>query len=209
MRHPAPQTDLVVLTADKNTEWAIRGLLGREQSLDIRKISHNVYVHVQRDPGVLCHAHDFLRPFVQSHRHALAVLDREGCGKESNDREELERIIEVALRDTGWGDRARAIVIDPELEAWVWSDSPHVRTVVGWDSPQDLTQWLRNRRFQQPGELKPTHPKEALEAVLRLTRKPRSSDIYRQLARKVGVARCVDGAFNKLRTTLRAWFPAA
>ncbi len=53
---------------------------------------------------------------------------------------------------------------------------------------------------------KPIHPKEAVEKVLRLVRKPRSSSIYQQMASGVNFGACVDQAFAKFRATLRLWF---
>jgi hypothetical protein len=53
---------------------------------------------------------------------------------------------------------------------------------------------------------KPKHPKKALEKALRMARKPRSSAIYQALAEKVGLARCSDQAFIKLKTALQNWF---
>lgn len=59
----AARRDLVVLVADKNIEAVIVGLLGRPQSLGIRAISFDVFVHPRRDPGCLTGADDFLRSF--------------------------------------------------------------------------------------------------------------------------------------------------
>jgi hypothetical protein len=35
----------------------------------------------------------------------------------------------LALFTSGWENRAAAVVLDPELEIWVWSDSPEVEAV--------------------------------------------------------------------------------
>lgn len=137
-------------------------------------------------------------------------MDREGCGEERASRDELEAKIEQALRTSGWNDRARAVVIDPELEIWVWNDSPHVQDELGWgESDHSLRTWLQQQGFLTEGTRKPAQAKEALEAALRKVRKPRSSAIYQALAEKVTLSRCTDEAFEKLRTTLQMWFPAA
>jgi hypothetical protein len=208
MTRRAPEKDLVILTADKNAQFALRGLITRHQALKIRQITADFYVHPGRDPDVLRDAHGFLRSFLRSHRHALVVLDREGCGREESSRAALEAEIEQALQTSGWDDRGRAVVIDPELEIWVWSDSPYVASELGWDQTEPtLRQWLQENGFLEQGTLKPARPKEALAAVLRTVRMPRSSAIYRALAEKVGLSRCTDQAFEKLQTTLRRWFP--
>lgn len=201
--------DLVVLAACKNGEFAMRGILSRPRSLEIRPVTADYFVHPWRDPGVLHGAHEFLRFHMRAHEHALVLLDREGCGREQAGREELEESIEKALRGTGWR-RAAAVVVDPELEAWVWSDSPHVEEELGWrDRPPGLRTWLEEHaeRFLNPNQSKPARPKEAVEAALRESRRPRSSAMYRALAEKVSLNRCTDPAFGKLKETLRQWFP--
>jgi hypothetical protein len=136
------------------------------------------------------------------------IFDREGCGNERESREKLEVEVEDRLRQNGWNDRARAVVIDPELESWVWSDSPEVEAALGWRgrSPE-LRSWLIGSGFLHEGATKPERPKEAVEAALRVVRKPRSSAIYQELAGSVSLRRCSDAAFAKLRLTLQEWFP--
>jgi len=207
MTSTSTRQDLIVLVADRAMAAAIKSILGRPTSLQIRPVALAVLIHPQRDPGVLRHAHDFLRPFVGKYEHAIAALDREGCGNEAQSREALEAEVENRLQRNGWGDRARAVVIDPELESWVWSDSPEIERVLGWAgrSPA-LRSWLTERGMLQEGIVKPDRPKEAVEAALRFVRRPRSSAIYQELARSVSLRRCSDPAFAKLRRTLRDWF---
>lgn len=199
--------DLAVLAADKNIEGTLRGLLARWTGLGLREISSDLYVHPERDPGCLLRGHDFLRPFSQRYAHALIVLDKEGCGRERETRADLELQLETRLSAAGWNDRAAAVVIDPELEVWVWTDSPHVERALGWDqSGGALRDWLRERGWLPEGEMKPTRPKGAIEALLRIAHKPRSSAMFHQLAQRVSTDRCVDPAFLKLRSILSRWF---
>jgi hypothetical protein len=198
--------DLVVLTADKNCQFALRGIVSRGESLGIHAPRADYFVHPEKDPGVLRHAHDFLRAFARSHAHALVVMDREGCGRD-DPRDHMEREVEQALSITGWEDRAAAVVITPELEAWVFSDSPHVANALGWGNRRrELLTWLRAGGFLAPAAQKPAHPKEALEAALRHVRKARSSSIYGDLAKRVSLNHCTDAAFQKLTLVLRTWF---
>lgn len=201
--------DLVVLVADKNMEFAIRGILSRFQAIGIREVSPVFHVHPEHDPGCLLRGHTFLSLFVNQYAHALVLLDREGCGQEKSTRVELETEIESRLSQSGWEDRAATIVIDPELEIWVWSDSPNLDPVLGWQGrkPQ-LRSWLQDSGFLLAGQIKPIRPKEALEFALRTARKPRSSSLYLQLAQKVNLIRCVDPSFVKLVSTFQKWFPA-
>lgn len=208
MTESANNKDLVILVADRNMEYAIKGLLGRTKAFIIREVTSEIYVHPGHDSGCLLHGCDFLRPFVNQYNHALIVLDHEGCGQEEKTRIELEKNIETQLAASGWNDRAAAIVIEPELENWVWSDSPHVDSVLGWQGIMpDLKTWLTSKGFLNDSLCKPKHPKKAMEEALRKTQKARSSAIFLHLAQKVSIDRCNDPAFLKLKKTLSAWFP--
>jgi hypothetical protein len=202
--------DLVVLTADKNAQFAVRGILSRHHSLGIRPLNPDYLLHPGKDPGVLHTAHEFLRAFTKVYAHALVLMDREGSGRDAAPRGELEARIEAGLGKSGWEDRAAAVVIDPELDVWVWSDSSHVDRELGWSHRQpDLRSWLTTKRILAEGAVKPERPKEALEAALREVRKPRSSALYEALALKLSLAKCTDPAFGKLRTVLQRWFSEA
>lgn len=199
--------DLIVLVPDRNMEFAVKGLLGRQAALRIRTVSHDVLVHPEHDPGCLMHGPELLRAFAGRYAHALVMLDRHGCGRDEYPCDRLERDIEDRLSVSGWEDLAAAVVLDPELETWVWSDSAHVTRVLGWEGREPgLVSWLRERGFLAPGDMKPRRPKEAMEEALRLARKARSSAIYRDLAQSVSLAGCRDRAFLRLRHVLSTWF---
>lgn len=204
----APRQDLVILVADKSMESAVSGLLSRHQALQIRPVASTVYVHPHRDPGCRLRGHEFLRSSVNDFEHAILMFDREGCGKESASREELELEAVNNLSESGWGYRGEVIVIDPELDVWFWSDSPHVDQVLGWKGQKpDLKAWLRQTGFLGEEDVKPERPKEAMKEALKERKKPRSASMFRQLAEKVSFARCTDPAFLKLKETLQRWFP--
>lgn len=200
--------DLILLVPDKNMEASLRGLLSRPQSLAFRSLTYDLFVHPDRDPGCLLRSHDFLRPFSARYGYALVLLDQEGCGQQHRDRTELEAGIEERLGQSGWEGRSAAVVISPELENWVWSDSPRVDAALGWDRKEmALRDWLREKELLSPGAAKPAEPKRAVELVLRTVRRPRSSSIYLELAKGVSTERCTDPAFQKLRRCLGEWFP--
>ena len=201
--------DLVVLTEGKNDQNAVMGLLMQRRLLAIREISSDFHTHPERASGIWHHAHEFLRPFHRTHAHALVLMDREGGGAvvEQETRIALELEIERHLFANGWRDRAAAIVIDPEIEIWVWSRVPEVEAALGWTGHKpNLWEWARSTGHLRPGENKPNRPKEAMEEALSQVHKPRSSVIYRQLAQKVDFTPCVDPAFVKLRKTITEWF---
>jgi len=148
-----------------------------------------------------------LASYRTTHARCLVVFDRVGCGAEQLSREELEAEVDAQLEKTGWKCRA-VIVIDPELENWVWGRSPHVATVLGWVNPQqEVRQWLLEQGFlADAAQVKPDRPKEAMEAVLKKVRQPRSSSICRALAERVTLEGCTEPSFVKLCLTLRHWF---
>lgn len=202
------QGDLVVLAADKDIEQTLIGLLDRPQTPGIRAIDRDLFVHPQHDNGCRARGADFLRPLCRSYAHALVVFDLHGCGHEANGRIEVESEVETELSINGWGNRAEVVVIDPELEAWVWSDSAHVSRILGFGSNVSLKQWLIEQRFLQQGQGKPENPKDAFEAALRQSRIRKSPVIFQELASRVGLTRCTNPSFRKLLATLRTWFPA-
>ena len=201
--------DLVVLVADKDMEFTLKGLLSRYNSLNIRDISqsYDIFVHPQRDPGCYKQCVDFLRPFTKEYKYALVFFDHEGSGQEKRTREEIETELEQNLKDSGWQKNASVIIFEPELEIWVWSDSPQVERILGWeDSNNNLRTWLRQNNLFTESEIKPARPKEVMEAALRKAKKPRSSSVYQQLAEKVSFKNCKDYSFQKFKRVVHNWF---
>lgn len=199
--------DLVVLVPDQEMKATLMGIFKTYDRLQTRKIDlYGLYVDPHHDSGVYQRSHEFLRPFLRLAGHCLVVFDRDGCGS-TKPREEIESEVESHLAQNGWAGRSAVIVIDPELENWVWSDSPHVETALGWPVGGKLKTWLVENRFLGTDSVKPVRPKEALLEALRVVKRQRSSSIYVQLAQQVSFQRCSDPAFIKLKTVLLNWFP--
>ncbi len=109
----------------------------------------------------------------------------------------------------GWLGRCSVLVLDPELEIWVWTDSSELDKVIGWAGHQPtVREWLVAQGFTLNTDGKPNRPKEALRAALRYVRKQPSASLFAALAEKTSLSRCTDATFLKLKTTLRQWFPA-
>lgn len=198
--------DLVLLAADKTIETGVTTIFARSRALGCRNFTVRSFVHVARDPGCYRRAPEFLTTLADQYRHALVVFDREGSGA-TRSRTDSETDVEDRLSAHGWGNRAACVVVDPEIENWVWTDSPHVARCLKWDASSDLREWLSDRGFWPANAVKPPRPKEAMQAVLRVTGEPRSSALYGELARSVTLTRCTDPAFLKLREILLRWFP--
>jgi len=184
------------------------GILSRHAALGTRSISTRIYVHPDHDSGCFRRAHEFLRPFRSAFRHALVLFDRQGCGQDQRGALDLAHDVEVRLQQNGWERNAAAICLDPELEAWVWSRSPHVADTLGWAQGMDsLRSWLDQRGVWPSGAPRPTDPKKAVELTLRETHRSWSASIFLELAMRVSLERCVDPAFQRLRGILQSWFP--
>ena len=195
--------DLVVLVADADAEWTLRTLLEKRQAaLQIRPIRNKLIRDPDRDAGVFLNAPTTLRAYRNIADHVLVILDHEGSGREHKaSAAEMEIDLEQRLQAAGWAD-AVVVVLDPELEVWVWSRSSHVALALGL-SPEALATVLA--QFAQNAQGKPERPKEAMLAALRQSKRPHSPRIFQELAGKVSL-RANERAFDRLRTTLQSWF---
>jgi hypothetical protein len=200
--------DLIILAADKDLEFSLRGLLDRPEAIGIRPVDADIFIEPEHDPACVLRGVDFLEAFEGQYGHALLMFDHEGCGKETAPVQTIQDELNGKLASTSWGSRAQAILLDPELEAWVWSDSPHVDDIAGWNGRVPaLRTWLIEQGWLEEGQIKPSRPKEAFEAALREARKPRSASLYKKLADVVSVRRCEDASFRRFKAVLQEWFP--
>ena len=137
------------------------------------------------------------------------MFDYEGCGFEKDHSpDELEKKIDEQFNVSSWNDCAKAILLIPELEAWVWSDSPKVAEAIRWKgSRESLTDWLIRDGKLPRGQTKPPRPKEAFDAALYAASQPHSASLFGRLAENVSFRRCTDPSFAKFRQTLQEWFP--
>lgn len=203
--------DLVVLVADKDIEACVKVVLARHDSLGTRPISARTIVHPQRDPGCYLTGHELLLGMAKQFDRALVIFDhafdRLRRQAAADGAAALATEVEKRLAPA-WQERARCIVIDPEVEAWLWSDSPKVERAMGWiNRPIRLREWLAQRGEWAVGAMKPADPKRAFEAVMREVRLPPSSSIFAAIAETVSLKRCIDPSFAALTQLLQAWFP--
>jgi hypothetical protein len=157
------------------------------------------------DPGLYVRAHALVAPFARTHRRLVVALDSAWDG--SPGAEAIETHIAGNVASIWPNGEFCVIVIDPELEAWVLHDNPHVAAAFRYTHTQPLRQWLAANGQWPEDCLKPTDPKAAVEAICRLTRTPRSAAVYRKVVERVSVRNCVDRSFRQLADTLSAWFP--
>lgn len=162
----------------------------------------------QSDPGVYTRADELMRPFAHEYTRAVVIVDEEWEG--SPGAAAIETQLRGHLASAGWvEDRALALVVSPEADVWLWSNSPHAAAALGWVSWDTLRSALEAEGYLAAESTKPARPKEAAEWALRHgpTKKPRSSRIYREVSGRVSVNRCEDRAFARFIDQLRIWFP--
>ncbi len=200
--------DLVCVVADKQIAATLDELLLRPRALGIRSVEAAILVHPHHDPGCYARPADLLRGYRHAAEHALIVLDHAWEGVPAASGAALEALIDEKLEEAGIADWAAPVVIEPELEAWVFSSSPHVPDVLGWKrSWSTIREALEERNLWPAADAKPIDPKAAIEYILGRTGKSRSASLFRRLARKVNTTGCRDRAFLRLKDLLQGWFP--
>lgn len=102
----APPKDIVFLVAGKDT---VKGLLGRHESLSIRSLSVDIYVHPHRDPGCRSEGPNFLGSFQRGYARALLMFDREGSGSDAGVCQ-LQRECDQQLANSRWGRTGRELL---------------------------------------------------------------------------------------------------
>ncbi len=205
------EKDCIFLVADKQMEEAFKGFLGRNEfhlKLNVHPFTFDIIVETGSDPGVYKRAHQLLRLYQRTHQHAIVVLDEEWGS--SPGATQIEATINKNLTNNGWREEdVVVIVIKPELEVWLWQDSPHIANAFRFDhSPYPtLRNCLEAEGLWLSNHLKPARPKEAFEWVQRKSGLPRSGAIYNKITASVSVRHCTDPAFRLLHQTLQRWFP--
>jgi len=200
--------DLAVVVADDMMRATIDGLLPRHESLMIRPIQWQTFVHVNRDPGCVRTAHELLRPVIGEFGYALVVFDHHGCGCNMKTPDEIRDQVRELLARNGWRDRAEVVVISPELEVWAWTRSIKAAKCMGWNgSMKSLRKWLEVRGCWPTESPKPLDPKVALHLVLKAHKIPKSSAIYSKIASLVSLRGHEEPAFCSLTEALQRWFP--
>jgi hypothetical protein len=197
--------DLFILVADKNMEYALKGAVARPKALGIRPVEADIRPHAGRDGGARKTGPELLALQRRLYRHALLVFDFEGSGTDLPNNETLEAELDARL-EVRWGKDAKSIVIAPELEVWIWGSDNAVENAIDWPAGQGIRKWLLEKGFKFDPNSKPCRPKEALEAALNITRQPRSSTLFQNIASHISLARCNDNAFVRLRSRLQEWF---
>lgn len=201
--------DLVILAADQQIAASMEVLLSRPQALKISEITFESVVHPGKDPGVYSDPCRLLDGYRRDASRALVLLDCAWEGAPPGGKPAIESHVTGLFTLRGYGDWAAVVAIDPELEAWFWSSSPHSAGAIDWpdSSISDLRGWLQQQQLWGETDPKPADPKAALQAACRQSGVPLSAAVFRHVAEHASVRRCTDESFGKLRQTLTQWFP--
>lgn len=206
--------DCIFLLADKNMEGAFQGFFTRDGfhlSMQIARFNFDPTKDIivgagANDPGVYKRAHQLLRLYIRAYLHAIIVLDSEWEG--SPGAVTIRDDIRENMVNNGWeSDRFEVIVIEPELEAWILQDSPHVAQAFNFREHTSLRVWLQQEGLWNNQLTKCPEPKEAIQKIERVTGTPRSSAIYKRITNRVSIRYCVDASFQSLCDVLQRWFP--
>jgi hypothetical protein len=197
--------DLIALVADQDMKAALKGILERRESLSIRPITYEIKIHSGHDSGVYKSGPAILGMYTGQFNYAIAMLDWDGCGHEDKSASEIAENIQSRLNSNGWKGKSKVIVIDPELEIWVWSDSPYVAKCLGWDNGALKT--FLSTQATRPGTRKPADPKKVFGEVIKKGHTANSSSTFSKLADSIGFKKCTDPAFTELKDILKCWFP--
>ncbi len=208
--------DLLFYVADGNMKEAIRGFMergGLPQRVGCGAISFDARLDIkvakgQNDPGVFTRGDELLRPFAGEYRHVVIIVDEEWDG--SPGANAIHARLQDHLRAEGWEETGLALVVSPEADIWLWTDTDHTANALGWANWLQLSAALRGESWLNEDAIKPERPKEAAEWALKTGPEniKRSSALYRRVTSKVSASRCTDSAVETLLETLRAWFPA-
>ncbi len=202
------QADLVVLVPDSHWRAVIEAIIPRHRALGTRPIvMKEPIVQSRRDPGVRSEGPAMLRLHARTTQHALLILDFEGSGARGS-AEGLRGDLQQRL-DEDWNGQALALVVEPELEAWLWGASDHLPAVIERPDAPRPSDWARTQGRLGRGVAKPDRPKEVLEAWLKAHRDAPSASIWRGLAMRASLdpTRCQQPSFQRFVRTLREWFP--
>jgi len=234
---------LVIMTADGQCKATLRGFFERKKfylSLGCGPIElddetfdpeNDIVVHPGKDPGVWSDPQKVLFSTGKVYEKALIILDHAWEGAPPAD-QLIERIKTLVEKEAKLEPhRFEVILIEPELEAWIWQRNQQVVDAFGfkgneaalWNLFEDksllLDQDEEEHRFVPANALggqppawpmanpKPENPKGLVEALKSHCRSGPPSEIFSEISSHISVKNCGDEAFQLLRAKLREWFP--
>jgi hypothetical protein len=212
--------DVIFHVADKNMEEGLRAFFLRnnwhhalgcsrfeidpESNMDLYRVAGDT------DGGVWKHAHKNLQNFKDKYRYAVIMLDEDfdphpGAAVLRDD-------ISNGMIASGWEEgRFAVIVIQPELEAWLWAPNANVARAFGHTTFTEFRALLEAEGLWNMGDPKPQNLKGARDRAAKLGGKKTGSPLFRSVFAHVSrraLDDCQEPGLLALRMALIGWFPA-
>jgi hypothetical protein len=211
--------DVIFHLADEHMEKGLKAFFARDDwhfalgcrpfEIDPRGENDLYRVPGHTDPGIWKHAGENLRPFRDLYRYAVIILDADFDPSPGAD--VLRADISADMVKAGWApERFAVIVIEPELEAWLWAPNQNVALAFGHDNFDQLRGRLERENLWTPGQPKPNDLKRARDRAARLGGKKTGGPIFKGVFSEISnraCNRCVEPGFVAMRTALQGWFP--
>ncbi len=212
--------DVVFLVADGEMRRTVEGFFENDaydQRLQCGRFDfdpkQDLFDHQGKDPGVYAEAHKFLELYLETHAHAIVMLDFAfNDNLTTKNVDDVREEIRQNLMGSGWDEeRIHVMVINPELEVLMWQeDTQGIETIIEYPGQQSsLKNWLQERGLWNAGLPKPADPKAAIDLVRNQGwgRKKTHSQIFKRVANNVSFRNCQDPAFSGLWLQLQEWYP--
>lgn len=204
--------DLLVYTADADAQAVIQAILKRHQSLGIHEVDAEVKRHPLRDSGIIQSGAELVRMEKGHYGKVLLMWDYHGSGRERRQTVEQSRAeIQDKLDTYTWKGKSTTVILDPELEEWLWHNLPSIATHLRWSVPK-LEQAIENFILSSGHSrdvIFQDYPKELFEFVMRNEAKrtisPRD---FEQIAQRASLRDWeTSPSFRTLSKILKTWFP--
>jgi hypothetical protein len=123
----------------------------------------------------------------------------------------LQKDITKNMLGTGWKeDSFCVVVIDKELEAWLWAPNVNVAKAFGHGDFDEMREALAQKNLWDEGAPKPNDLKAARNLAAKLGGRKTGGPIFRGVFE--GISRracdlCQENGFISMRRALQTWFP--
>ncbi|RRJ95656.1 hypothetical protein Ga0100231_016590 [Opitutaceae bacterium TAV4] len=219
---------LLILVADKQMEeglkafFSSKGADGRPRlwhfKLGCASFEFDPEQDILRDPAshdceVYQDGAELLRAQRGSYARALVILDQQFPGSPGAENIRAEML--TSLHASGWpADSVDVVVIQPCLEAWLWSDDVHVEAAFGHTRPPSLRSVMEAEGYWPAGAAKPAPNGTGadLKAATAFALHRGQQKLHSLTFRKVfgsprNISLCVEPGFQQMSATLQRWFP--
>ena len=206
--------DLIIRVADADMERFLHAILNKPKALGIRPIQFDIErnTDARGDSGMRANGVELTRMDKDDYHKEVLMWDYQGCGHEHK---KSAQIVATETQDhldrISWQDNSAVIIIEPELERWLWyceqAIAAHLQKTV-----TELQQWSETYANQQNmslADLKESDPKGLFVYIvctrLRRTRTPRN---YEQIGKHASIKNLQTcESFRQFIKTLQTWFP--